>query len=161
MTRLTLSSEKRNSSQRGADDWKPLVSFTGLCLVQGLYYLLTGLWPLLSLAAFEAVTGPKTDHWLVRTVGLLITVEAIVLLLAAWRQRATPEVAILALGSALALTAVDVIYVLTGTIAPIYLLDAVGELILIAGWVRLLAPEKHAGASLGIGLPKNLHELPR
>jgi len=36
--------------------------FTYLCLIQGVYYLLTGLWPLVSIETFQMVTGPKTDH---------------------------------------------------------------------------------------------------
>jgi hypothetical protein len=43
-----------------------------VALAQGAYYLLTGVWPLLSLRTFELVTGPKTDDWLVRTVGVLV-----------------------------------------------------------------------------------------
>jgi hypothetical protein len=159
MNRLATFFEKPARSRRAADDWKPLLSFTNLCLVQGLYYLLMGLWPLLNLDGFEAVTGPKTDRWLVRTVGLLVAVEAAVLLLAAWRRQATPEVALLAIGSALALTAVDVFCTLSRTIAPIYLLDAVAEVLLIACWVRLLLPENHAVARPAFGLPKHLHEL--
>lgn len=32
------------------------------------------LWPLLHMRSFEAVLGPKTDRWLVRTVaGLMLT----------------------------------------------------------------------------------------
>ena len=38
--------------------------------VQGLFYVVTGLWPLVSLSTFEFVTGPKTDDWLVHMVGL-------------------------------------------------------------------------------------------
>jgi hypothetical protein len=30
-------------------------------IIQGLYYGMTGRWPLLSLGTFERVTGPKTD----------------------------------------------------------------------------------------------------
>lgn len=39
--------------------------------LQGAYYIATGMWPLMSRRAFEAVTGPKTDWWLVQMVGLL------------------------------------------------------------------------------------------
>jgi len=38
------------------------------------YFLLTGIWPLLSMRTFEAVTGPKVDRWLVKTVGVLVAV---------------------------------------------------------------------------------------
>ncbi|MGH7661110.1 MAG: hypothetical protein ACRENA_09390 [Vulcanimicrobiaceae bacterium] len=39
--------------------------------LQAGYYIATGIWPLLSMRSFEAITGPKTDRWLVRMVGLL------------------------------------------------------------------------------------------
>jgi hypothetical protein len=42
--------------------------------LQAAYFLVTGLWPIVSRPTFEAVTGPKTDYWLVRTVGALASV---------------------------------------------------------------------------------------
>ena len=103
--------------------------------LQGVYYLLTGVWPLFSMRTFEAVTGPKLEHWLVKTVGLLVGVVGGVILLAIWLDRFTPEVVLLAVGSAIALTGIDVYYVTVRRISPIYLADAVAELVLIAGWV--------------------------
>jgi hypothetical protein len=44
----------------------------------------------------------------------------------------------LAIGSAAALTAVDVVYVAKRRIAPIYLADAVLELGLMTGWASTL-----------------------
>jgi hypothetical protein len=102
--------------------------------VQGVYYALTGLWPLLSMETFLAVTGPKTDLWLVRTVGLLVTVEGIVFLLAAWRNQVNASITTLAVGSAIALGWVDSYYSLTGVIWPVYLLDTFGEAALVLGW---------------------------
>lgn len=40
--------------------------------VQGIYFLATGIWSLVHIASFQKVTGPKTDLWLVKTVGLLV-----------------------------------------------------------------------------------------
>src|SRR3954452_16176692 len=94
-----------------------------VCSVQGIYYLITGVWPLVHMPSFLAVTGPKTDLWLVRTVGVLIGVIGAVLLLAGVRRQAGAEVRTLAIGSALGLTAIDVIYVTLGVIPPVYLLD--------------------------------------
>ena len=45
-----------------------------LPVAQGVYFLLTGIWPLLSMRTFEAVTGPKVDRRLVKTVGVLVAV---------------------------------------------------------------------------------------
>ena len=102
--------------------------------VQGHYFFVTGVWPLVSMRTFLAVTGPKVDLWLVRTVGLLIAVVGATLLLAAWRSAVSPEVATLAVGSAAALGGVDAYYVAVGRIPRVYLLDAVAEAALIAAW---------------------------
>jgi len=114
---------------------------------QGTYYLLTGVWPLVSIRTFQMVTGPKTDHlptgreadhWLVMTAGVLITAIGAALLTAAWRRRASPEIVVLAIGAALGLTSIDVIYTAREVIAPIYLLDAAIQLVLIGGWMAAL-----------------------
>ncbi len=106
-----------------------------LPLVHGLYFLVTGLWPLLSIRTFQVVTGRKVDLWLVKTVGVLVGVIGVVLIVAALRSRVTPETMLLAVGSAAGLTGIDVVYVIKGRISPVYLLDAVVELILIIGWI--------------------------
>ena len=106
----------------------------GVALVQGVYYLATGLWPLVDIDSFQSVTGPKTDLWLVRTVGALVTVIGLVLISAARRRRVTNEILLLGLGSALALAAIDVIYALSGRISVIYLADAAAEIGLAALW---------------------------
>jgi hypothetical protein len=41
----------------------------------------------------------------------------------------------LAIGSALSLAAVDVVFFARGRISPVYLLDAAAELVLAAGWI--------------------------
>jgi hypothetical protein len=83
--------------------------------------------------SFLAVTGPKTDLWLVKTVGILIAVIGAALVVAGMNQRVTLEVLPLAIGSQLALIAIDVIYVAGKTISKIYLLDAILEIVLLLG----------------------------
>lgn len=109
-----------------------------IALAQALYYIPTGVWPLVSIRTFQKVTGPKTDLWLVKTVGLLITVVGASLMMAGTRRRMGPETPMLGIGSAAALTAIDVVYVAKRRISPIYLLDALGELVLIGGWIVAL-----------------------
>jgi hypothetical protein len=108
--------------------------------LQGVVYVVTGVWPLLHMASFEAVTGPKTDHWLVHTVGLLLAVIGAVLLVAAARPAVDRLIVALAIGAALSLAAIDIVYVLNGTISRVYLVDAVMELafavVLAAGLLR-------------------------
>jgi hypothetical protein len=115
-----------------------------LSWVQGLYFTIFGLWPLIHIGSFQAVTGEKTDHlvtgresdhWLVYTVALLITVIGVVLLTAAWRRRVSSEIALLGFASAAALASIDVLYVVRQTISPIYLADAAVEMIFIVGWI--------------------------
>jgi hypothetical protein len=101
--------------------------------VQAVYYVVTGLWPLLSLRTFERVTGPKTDDWLVRTVGLLAATIGGVLGLGALRREG-PDPA-LGAGAALAFAAVDTRYAATGRISKIYLADATLELLIAAAWL--------------------------
>lgn len=110
-----------------------------LAVAQGAFYLATGVWPLLHMRSFEAVTGEKTDDWLVETVGALLTVGGAVMMMAGLRRRVTPEIALLAAGSAAALTAIDVIYTARRVIRPVYLLDAAAELGLIAAWAAVAA----------------------
>jgi hypothetical protein len=102
---------------------------------QGGFYLVTGIWPLLSIRSFEWVTGPKRDRWLVKTVGVLIAVIGGVTALAGQRKCVTPEIALLAGGSAAGLATIDVVYVRRGRIRPIYLLDAISEVGLIVAWL--------------------------
>jgi hypothetical protein len=105
-----------------------------VALVQGAYFAATGVWPLVSLPSFEAVTGPKVDKWLVRTVGVLVAVVGGVLISAAARNRVTGEIAALGVGTAAGLGLIDAIYASTGRVSRIYLLDTAIETILIAAW---------------------------
>lgn len=100
---------------------------------QAAYYVATGLWPFVHLPSFIAVTGPKREVWLVKTVGALVTVIGSVLGCAAARDRVTPELEALSAGSAAALGAIDVWYVARRRIAPTYLEDAAAEAGVIAG----------------------------
>ncbi|HZI13913.1 MAG TPA: hypothetical protein VE153_26330 [Myxococcus sp.] len=127
-----------------------------LSLLQGGFYVATGLWPIVHLRSFEAVTGPKPEGWLVKTVGALITVIGGTLVLSGLRRRVTPETRLLAAGSAAAFTAVDTVYTAKRRISPVYLLDAVAETALLAGWGlaqarsrrQLDAPQRRLGLRL-------------
>ena len=100
--------------------------------LQGALYIITGLWPLVHLASFELVTGPKTDDWLVRTVGVLLAVIGAVFAAAAAQPAIDRLLGMLAIGVALALASVEISYVASGTIGAVYLIDAVIELVFAA-----------------------------
>ena len=104
-----------------------------LLAIQGAYYVVTGVWPLLSMRTFELVTGPKTDDWLVKTVGLLAGAIGVALLVGSRRRTTSLETIVLAIGAAFAFAAVDLVYALGGRISPIYLADAAVELVLLVG----------------------------
>jgi hypothetical protein len=105
-----------------------------LLAFQSGYYGVTGIWPILHLPSFEAITGPKIDDWLVHMVGLLAAVIGVVLGSATVRNRVrSPEVVLLAVTSAAAFAAIDLWYGLSGRISPIYLGDAALQICLMAG----------------------------
>ena len=105
-------------------------------LTQGVYYLLTGLWPLFALGSFVTVTGPKTDLWLVQTIGALVAVVGATLCVAAYRRQSSLEIVVLAVGCACVFAAVDLIFVVQRVISAIYLLDAAAEIGLLALWAN-------------------------
>jgi hypothetical protein len=108
-----------------------------LARLQAIFYVATGVWPFISMRSFEAVTGPKVDRWLVKTVGALVAVIGCALALASRRRQLAPEIVLVAAGGAAALAAIDTVYVAKRRISPVYLLDAVAEIGLVAGWARL------------------------
>jgi hypothetical protein len=100
----------------------------------GLFNLVGGAWPLLSMRSFETVLGPKADRWLVYTVGgLLATVG--------WAQLRTPATGTgmrtarrLGVGCAGTLLAIDLINAPAGRISRIYLVDAAMEAAWLVAW---------------------------
>lgn len=116
----------------------PIPRSTRLLLItHSAYLLFGGGWPLLSLATFEAVTGPKEEDWLVRSVALLLVVAGIILL----RQRTAPierSAVELALGTSLSLGAVAVISAAGGWVSPVYFADGTMHLLFAGAWAVLL-----------------------
>jgi hypothetical protein len=109
-----------------------------VALAQALYFGITGLWPLVHMPSFLRITGPKADLWLVRCVGWLVTVVALVLFHSWRRDHVSEETALLGIGSALALGGVSTWYALKGRIWKTYLADTVVEIALIVCWIITL-----------------------
>ena len=110
-----------------------------VALVQGIYFLVSGIWPLLSMSTFLKVTGPKTDLWLVKTVALILAVIGAVLIFAQLTGEVNTSIITLAIGSALSLAIVEFVYVARRVISPIYLGDAFLELLFIGWWTLSIA----------------------
>jgi hypothetical protein len=102
----------------------------------GLFNVAGGLWPLVSLRSFEKVFGPKTDDWLVYTVGGLLVSAGWVQLSADDSPEGHRLARRLGLGTALTLLAIDLIYVPVGRIRGTYLIDAAAEIAWIAAWLK-------------------------
>jgi hypothetical protein len=103
----------------------------------GAFNLVSGVWPLLHMRSFEAVSGPKVDRWLVRTVAGLLVTNGVAQMCAADAADGDVDLARrLGVGTALTLALIDLRYGIPGRIRRIYLADALVEAAWVAGWVR-------------------------
>ena len=57
----------------------------GLALAQGLYWGVTGVWPILHPRSFEAVIGPRRERWVAKSMGAVVAVVGGTLLVAGAR----------------------------------------------------------------------------
>ena len=104
-------------------------------LAQGIYYLLRGLWSLLHLGSIEAQTEIHHNLWLSEEVGALVLVIGAALCLAAYRRQGSPEILVVALGSALGMSLVELLFVLHRRISAFYLIDVCIQFALVALWI--------------------------
>ncbi len=119
------------------------LSCSALSRVHGLFNVANGLWPLLHMRSFEAVSGPKVDRWLVRTVGGLMVVNGLAQLAADdSEQRMSGRIG---MGTAAVLGGIDLRYGATGRIRRVYLLDAVVQAAWLAAWARALRRARSPG----------------
>jgi hypothetical protein len=103
---------------------------------QGLFNLVGGGWPLLHLQSFEWVFGPKREEWLQRTTAGLLAVSGWTLLRTSSSPDALAAARRTAVGTAVTLLAVDLVYVPRGRIRPTYLLDAAMQTGWLVAWWR-------------------------
>jgi hypothetical protein len=111
-----------------------------MCGAQAIYYIAMGLWPFLHMTSFLALTGHKTDLWLVRCVAALTAVIGSVLLRSWWmRNVRRGNTVLLGAGSAIAFCAMDLATPWPGQTSSIYFLDAAMQLLFVTGWSVLRA----------------------
>jgi hypothetical protein len=120
-----------------------------MSLAQGFTYVATGLWPLAHMRSFEAVTGPKRDGWLVKTVGLLVTAIGATWLAGARDRGSHRTTRVLGATSAAALAAIDIYYAGQRRIRYVYLADAVLELAFVGGWLASMDARDRAAIAAG------------
>lgn len=104
--------------------------------LQGSFYVISALWPLIHMRSFEAVSGPKKDKWLVRTVSGLLVIIGMEQLRSPGNAAGMAVARRLGIGTAATLAAIDLVYAGKGRISKIYLLDAAVELSLIRSWLK-------------------------
>ncbi|MDT0276445.1 hypothetical protein [Blastococcus goldschmidtiae] len=122
-----------------------------LARAHGLFNVLGGAWPLLRMRSFEAVTGPKADRWLVRTVSGLMVANGAVQLRAEPSQDGVTAARRIGMGTALVVATVDVVYGGRHRISRMYLVDAVLETGWLVAWARCAASPGGDAASTGCG----------
>ena len=110
--------------------------------VQGAYFVSSGLWPIVSPRSFQRVTGPKSDMWLAQTVGGLVAVIGAVLVRPTKDRRSRR---LLGIGSAAALGVADLVFVLTGRVRPVYLVDAFVEAGLVVSYAVTWLQDRASG----------------
>jgi hypothetical protein len=110
---------------------------------QGVYTLLTAIWPLIDIQSFLWASGPKTDIWLVKTVGACLT--AIALSLLSFLFVSTHPLPAIVLGgcTAVGMACIDFYYTFTNTISAIYLWDGTLETAFALTWIYIALKARH------------------
>jgi hypothetical protein len=112
--------------------------FKVLIWVQGLYTLLTALWGLVDIDSFMAVTGPKSDVWLVKTVSVILLAIAVALISFLFVKTDPLPAILLGLLTSAGLAAIDFYYSGREVISPVYALDGIAEAVFALVWIYLL-----------------------
>ncbi|QJW97438.1 hypothetical protein [Frigoriglobus tundricola] len=118
----------------------PIAHSTGgqaIQTIQGLYYVIGGLWVALLISMFQSVTLPHYDlsrMWAVRAVGLLVAGFGAALI-ASGRKKEGPFIGgSLAMGVALVIAVLDTVCLATGVLPPLVLVDAGVEIGFAGCW---------------------------
>jgi hypothetical protein len=90
------------------------------------------------MSSFLAVTGPKTDLWLVQAFGMLVLAQGIVLLTLPMRRTIDVSLVAFGLASSATLAFVDAYFVFANVISSVYLLDGAFELGVAVLWIVAL-----------------------
>ncbi|OPB92571.1 hypothetical protein BB020_08185 [Elizabethkingia occulta] len=117
-------------------------NFRTIPYLQGVYYLLTGIWPFLSLESFIRITGPKTDIWLVQTVALLLIPYGLLCFYIANNTKKFPVIAMALALCCMSLAGINLYYYLRNSIKWVYSVDFVIEIIFLVYWLFYIAKRK-------------------
>src|SRR4051812_43345695 len=104
---------------------------TTVAYCHAIYFFVTGIWPFIHSESFFFITGPKTDVWLVKMVGLLATATAISITYALVKTLFNKAVLFFVLSISLSFAVIDCFYAFRGDIRTVYLGDATIESVFI------------------------------
>lgn len=127
--------------------------YKALLWIQGLYTLLTALWGLLDIDSFMAVTGPKNDIWLVKTVSVVLLAIAATLITYLFIQGDPLPAMVLGLLTSAGLAAIDFYYSSRKVISPVYALDGIAEVVFALVWLYLLLQRNKLQKALSVKRP--------
>lgn len=102
------------------------------------------LWGMFDIDSFMRATGPKTDIWLVKTIGALLICTSCFFISVIFRKEFSFSVFLLAYMQAFALAIIDFYYALNGTISTIYIADGVCQIIFVVMWSYVMSLNESA-----------------
>jgi hypothetical protein len=114
-----------------------------LLWTQSIYTFITAIWPILDIESFMIVTGPKTDIWLVKTVGALLIPVSLTLASYLFIKTNLKPAAILGGLSAAVFITIDFYYPLTDVISNVYMLDGILQIGFLICWAIVLLKMDH------------------
>lgn len=108
--------------------------FLRTAFIQGTYYCLIGLWPLIHPGSFIEVAEIKNDLWMAKIIGLLLMVIGVVLLYAWYHLQNANSLVLLGMASTMVCSGSDLYYFLNRVLPDVYLIDAMIQAALFNVW---------------------------
>ena len=125
---------KANNMEDQLHNRYPSKQMRALVVIQGSYYMVTALWPLIHIESYMALVGPITDIWLAKTVATMVIAIAITMFYHLSLRTDHRPLVLLGMSSSLAFVYTDMYYTTKGTLSYIYLLDAAAEFLFLVVW---------------------------
>lgn len=104
--------------------------------IQGIYFLATLVWPVIDMESFMAVTGPKVDIWLVKTVSALLLPYTLICFWTAFGGKINFIVILTMVLVCWGLAFVELYYYFNKVIRWVYGADALLQILFSYWWIR-------------------------
>jgi len=102
--------------------------------LQSLFYLFTGIWPLMHISSFLAGKGEEADNWLLVSAGSLLLCIVCAFFIDLYARRNSASIIFLAIASSVAFLCVDFHYSVFHAMSKLYIVDAAIHLVLMTLW---------------------------